>query len=202
MKPYPEGRDERPDIPLRVKRWPDRVRCYECRNFLTFIVVDRLYCSWHCAGRAPEPPPTDPLNPQGAPTADVPRQCTLAKRKRYKRRYATLGEARRAAKVTMEPGIVAYACDHCGFFHIGHRMTDEIEKLKKQIEVLAKENKRLRQSLERKYDKDRRALQENSAEWAKGIKEKRDRVTQGRKIRKEINGKKGLRGDWRKLTSS
>lgn len=191
--PFPEGKDERPDISPKVRRWPDRMRCYECRSYLSFLVVDRLYCSWHCAGRPPDP--EDPLFPQSRPGPDVPRQCTLAGRRRYKRRYPSLGDARRAANASLEPGIMAYECSYCGFFHIGHRVTDEIERLRQKIEELTKENRRLQKAVDRKYDRDKRALREISAAHTSSQKKKRARIISNRRVRKIVKTreKRGLK---------
>lgn len=117
-----EGLDERPDVPARVRRWPDRVRCYKCRCFFDFRVVDRLYCSYSCAGRdAPVPDPT----PQERPGEHVPRMCKLKGGKKFKRRYRSLEAAQVRILDSDEPDLNCYYCDYCNYYHLGHTPIEE-----------------------------------------------------------------------------
>ena len=49
----------------------------------------------------------------------TPRSCRT-REGREKRRFMTRGEARAAAKATNVPGVRAYRCPNCPFFHVGH----------------------------------------------------------------------------------
>jgi hypothetical protein len=115
----PLGTEVRPDVPARAARWPDRVRCYRCRNFFAFFVVDNLFCSWECSGRNPEPE-ADPY-PPGEPGPDVPRECRLMTKKRWKKRYKTRDDAQKY--IDQNPkviGLQPYKCGNCEFHHVGH----------------------------------------------------------------------------------
>lgn len=122
-----------PSVPKGVALWPQRVRCYRCRSYYDFIVVDRLYCSWECAGRDPDPERTrwqfgPQINgygyrPPGQPDRSVPRQCARHDKRVWKIRYTSKSEAKRCK--TMHPNsasseMVVYQCDHCGYFHLGN----------------------------------------------------------------------------------
>src|SRR5690606_41842173 len=48
--------------------YPDRQRCLGCRRYFAGLVINRLYCTYECAGM--EPPPLDPrLRPRSCRTA-------------------------------------------------------------------------------------------------------------------------------------
>lgn len=144
--PAPVGFDERPDIPARVKRWPDRSRCYKCRCYLSFIVVDKLFCSYACAGReypAPEP------DSRRRPGEHVPRQCKLKGGKRFKRRYFTQEMAREAMLTRGEPGLIVYHCDYCNYFHMGHPVLDAEERRDAAARLRREEQREARQEARR-----------------------------------------------------
>jgi hypothetical protein len=109
------------EVPRRVRLYPVRVRCYACRRFFGFEVVDRLYCSWACAGR---PEPEFPLWPTGPAGPKVPRECKLGLTGRrsstFKRRFRSLQAALAAAEASPVSGLDVYPCSYCGFFHVGH----------------------------------------------------------------------------------
>lgn len=199
--PAPVGFDERPDISQRVKRWPDRSRCYKCRCYLGFIVVDRLYCGYECAGR--EPPVPDPT-PKSRPGAHVPRQCTLRGGKKFKRRYFTLGRAQEAARERSEPGLNAYYCDYCNYFHMGHERASLEEQLKQEEARIKRAERREARREERRLMKERnkkikqrehtsrqatRDFEESVDAVLESRKRFRRRVVQQRKMRRRNSGK-------------
>jgi hypothetical protein len=199
--PAPVGFDERPDISQRVKRWPERSRCYKCRCCFGFIVVDKLYCGYKCAGReAPIPEPT----PRGRPGAHVPRQCKLRGGKRFKRRYFTLGQAQEAARERNEPGLNAYYCDYCNYFHMGHELVDVAEQAKQEEARLKRAERREARREERRLMKERskklkhreqtsrqetRDFEESIEAILESRKRFRRRVIQQRKLRSRNHGK-------------
>lgn len=94
--------------------YPDRKRCYRCRSYFGFVVVDGLYDSYECAGR-PDPDADPELWP----------------RQHYKWR-----NGQKVAKNVFEDGRAAelaarsqtgrtsklysaYVCGWCGRWHIG-----------------------------------------------------------------------------------
>lgn len=144
--PAPMGFDERPDVPARVKRWPDRSRCYKCRCYLGFVVVDRLYCGYKCAGREfPAPEPTI----RRRPGKHVPRQCKLLGGRRFKRRYFTKEMAEEAMVTRGEPGLSVYLCDYCNYFHMGHPPLAEMERQEAEARLQREESREARREARR-----------------------------------------------------
>lgn len=97
-------------LPLtRPSLWPTRQRCRKCRNYFGFfLVVDRMYCSYECAGR---PDPREGLDPK-----DAPRCCRVWVQGvwEWKRTYWTMGDAiARGPKNT-----VTYRCGFCDNWHL------------------------------------------------------------------------------------
>lgn len=199
--PEPMGSDERPDIPKRVKRWPDRSRCYKCRCYFDFIVVDRLYCGYECAGR--EPPFSEPTV-RGRPGRHVPRQCTIVRGKKFKRRYFTLGRAQEAIRESNEPGLNAYYCDYCNYFHMGHTRAGLAEKERQEEARIKREERREARLEARKImkemarrDKQRRAAKSQATdEFREGIdnmmrsrQDYRRSIVQKRRLRRRNSGK-------------
>lgn len=94
----------------RAWRYPDRSRCFECRSYFGFEVVDGLYCSRRCAGV-----PEISLDP-----ADWPREHYARERhsdaRRPKRDWMTRANAERAAMRLMKQ---AYQCRYCLGWHVG-----------------------------------------------------------------------------------
>ncbi len=190
---HAEGLDERPDIPSRVRRWPDRVRCYKCRNFFDFIVVDRLYCSYACAGReAPHPEPRS----LGKPGDHVPRQCKLQGGKRFKRRYRSLEIARDAMALREEPGLNCYYCNYCNYWHIGHeswlaRMAEEREArnaasaAKREALRKIREGNRKAQRAKESNERERKLAE---AEHERKLELRRRAITERRKLKRSNNG--------------
>lgn len=88
--------------------YPDRKRCFKCRKYFGFLILDGLYDSYECAGRQPE-------NPDDWPREHfVPVKGTNLKKPKHV--FLTLREAQREAKRT---GKTAYQCGYCANFHVG-----------------------------------------------------------------------------------
>lgn len=91
--------------------YPDRKRCFTCRQRFGFVVVDGLYDSWECA-------------PRGRPSSDPddwPREhysWQVGRVKQEKRDWLTQKAAERAAK---QQGKEPYKCGYCLGWHIGKR---------------------------------------------------------------------------------
>lgn len=201
--PAPVGFDERPDIPPRVKRWPDRSRCYKCRCYLSFVVVDRLYCSYECAGR--EPPISDPT-PSRSPGRHVPRQCKLKNGRKFKRRYFTLGRAQEAARQQNEPGLTAYLCEYCNYFHMGHLSTALAEQQKAEVQLRREEQREARREARkimkeqaRKTRQRQAAKRQATEEFLDGLesllrsrRSYRRRIVQNRRLRRRNNGNRNI----------
>lgn len=101
--------------------YPDRKRCRKCRSYFGFLIVDRLYCSYACAG-VPAPPLWDPNNP-----LIYPRKCRTAippytDTWKPKQRFDTPEEAEKA--LLQAPGKEVYHCDFCRHWHIGSPSID------------------------------------------------------------------------------
>lgn len=95
--------------------YPWRRRCYACRSYFGFLVVDRLYCSYECAG-LPAPDYTN--------MKLVPRCCKVKVRGQWvrKRRWTCPEEApahlTRRRDRTREENL--YHCTYCRGYHVGH----------------------------------------------------------------------------------
>lgn len=102
--------------------YPERKRCRKCRSYFGFEIIERLYCSYECAGK-PRPDRSDP--------SSAPRECALPAYKGggFKRSYELLEEAEEVAARSREQGrplSEAYQCSYCLYFHVGNRrLTDE-----------------------------------------------------------------------------
>lgn len=190
---FAKGLDERPDVPARVRRWPDRVRCYKCRSYFAFSVVDRLYCSYTCAGReAPLPEPT----PHGRPGEHVPRQCKLKGGKKFKRRYRSLEAVQEIALNSEEPGLNGYYCDYCNYFHLGHE--PQAERLARESEarrLASIARRKVLREVREATRKARRAEEEEQRERELAEKEherklelRRRAITERRKLKRSNNG--------------
>jgi hypothetical protein len=95
----------------KVKLYPERMRCRRCRNFIVWLCVERLYCSYRCAG-LPRPEEIRPYprehvlrNGEEKSPFDWPDDPRLLK---------ALAEDR-------DPTARSYQCRHCRMWHIGHR---------------------------------------------------------------------------------
>jgi hypothetical protein len=92
--------------------FPERKKCRGCRGAFTFIVIDRQYCSYDCAGVAA---PDVKEHPRSCWTdRDDPKYC-----------YYTPDDADRAARqhnLAREPRerLHAYYCDRHHMWHIGN----------------------------------------------------------------------------------
>ena len=91
--------------------YPERKKCRRCRGAFTFIVIDRQYCSYDCAG-VPAPDVTE--HPRSCWTDQLdPKYC-----------YYTPDDADRAARLHNEARnprerLHAYYCDRHHMWHIG-----------------------------------------------------------------------------------
>lgn len=129
--------------------YPERSRCFTCRSYFGFIVVENIYCSEKCAGlppdRFPELVRRVPL-PVGINTKSLPRSCQSGYRRKWKPKArfitqedAELVETRESGYQYValpgnrmglyhydgpprrpDPYARVYACLHCGYYHIGH----------------------------------------------------------------------------------
>jgi hypothetical protein len=91
--------------------FPERRKCRKCRIKFTFIIIDRQYCSYDCAGIVP---PDVKEKPRSCWT-DIgdPKYC-----------YFTPDDADRAARIhnfdrTPRDRLHAYYCDRHHMWHIG-----------------------------------------------------------------------------------
>lgn len=91
--------------------YPERQRCRTCRTKFCFIIIDRQYCSYDCAGVAP---PDVKEHPRSCWT-DIgdPKYC-----------YFTPDDADRAARAhnhehAARDRLHAYYCDRHHMWHIG-----------------------------------------------------------------------------------
>lgn len=93
--------------------YPWRQRCLTCRSYFGFLVVDRLYCSYACAGIT-EPDTSD--------LRKVPRCCKVHVHGfgwRLKVRWNCPEEI--PAHLTQRRDENAYHCTYCRGFHTGRR---------------------------------------------------------------------------------
>lgn len=94
----------------RALLYPERKRCFACRSYFCFLVLDLLYCSYGCAGHSE--PSQDP--------ADWPREHYSMKWKSServaKRDWTYQHVAERAARKREKQ---AYQCTYCLGWHIG-----------------------------------------------------------------------------------
>lgn len=89
-------------------RYPDRKRCYRCRSYFGFLIVDGLYDSFECAGR-----PDPDADPERWPREHF--SWSNGERRR-KRSWASERAAGSAARKRDKS---AYRCGWCGGWHIG-----------------------------------------------------------------------------------
>lgn len=92
--------------------YPDRRRCFACRNYFGFSIIKGLYCSYQCAGM-----PQPDLSPNG------PRWCVKPSRMKgggLKRWFDSQAEAEAFILKIRDPYLSSYCCDNCGSFHVGH----------------------------------------------------------------------------------
>lgn len=92
--------------------FPERQRCRRCRGYFGFLVIDRQYCSYDCAGvSAPD-------------VTEHPRSCWTDKND-PKYCYFSPDDADRAARAfnaNRDPRerLHSYYCDRHHMWHIGH----------------------------------------------------------------------------------
>ena len=101
--------------------YPERKRCRACRRYFCFEVIKGLYCSRECAGLPPLPV---------LPLEQLPRTCRtgrLGGKIRAKTCYFTEAEALEtmAAQRHADPGLEAYECPNCLYWHLGHSYQPE-----------------------------------------------------------------------------
>lgn len=104
--------------PPSVRLWPARKRCYTCRQYFSFLVIRRLYCSYACAG-LPEPD-----------LSAKPRTCFNGKGKSYgrpKRVFFSAEEAMATEDAKADPTLRAYECPNCFLIHLGHEPLDWVK---------------------------------------------------------------------------
>lgn len=95
----------------RAWRYPDRKRCFACRSYFGFAVLDGLYCSEKCA-RIPEIS-ADPADWPREHYSLIPHSNRVRRAKRdWVYPDVALAEARRWGKQ-------AYRCSYCLGLHIG-----------------------------------------------------------------------------------
>jgi hypothetical protein len=103
--------DGRVNLQGKWHLYPDRQRCLACRRFFGFTVIDRLYCSYLCAG----------VKPPGDDPNEAPRKCVTGSigSRRFKVRYQYLKQV--PSFQLRKKNTDAYYCDYCHHYHIGHR---------------------------------------------------------------------------------
>lgn len=107
--------------------WPQRKRCYACRSYFGFEVIEGLYCSRACAGLAPWVRVQAVPLPGGTEVRDLPRSCRSAlwarPGPRAKQRFVSKDMAQAAILESGVTDLEAYECPNCGFWHMGHKPT-------------------------------------------------------------------------------
>jgi len=91
-------------------RYPNRIRCFKCRNYLCLYIIKGLYCSYKCAGM---------IDPLDIPQEQWPRQHVVKWKfpLKEKRHYFSLEEGLEAARRNGSKS--AYYDNFCGTWHIG-----------------------------------------------------------------------------------
>lgn len=92
-----------------MKLYPERMRCRRCRRYFAWLVVDRLYDTYECAGR-PHPYFTRPWSRE-----HVTRQGE------EKRAFFWPEDPEIAKVLAGDRTLGVYQCSQCGNWHVGHK---------------------------------------------------------------------------------
>jgi hypothetical protein len=95
-----------------TRYYPRRKRCKTCQQYFSWLIIDRLYDSYECAGIKPPDP-----DPERWPREHAFRlQGVIVEKKAF----ARPDEPKVLELLEQNPGLDVYQCRYCWQFHMGH----------------------------------------------------------------------------------